>query len=67
MTQAELREVVYLWHELYFAPYSKIAYAIGVSPQFIQKFVNGERNMSEETELKLCAALAERKLLNNGN
>ena len=63
MTQNELREIVILWHDLYYAPYSKIAYSIGVSPQFIQKFVNGERNMSEETEMKLCYALAERRLL----
>lgn len=63
MTQNELREIVILWHDLYFAPYSKIAYSIGVSPQFIQKFVNGDRNMSEETEMKLCSVLAERRLL----
>ena len=59
MTQDIIRSKVSKWHDDYLTPYSKIAYAIGVSPQFIKMFVKGERGMSETTQEKIVKVLEE--------
>lgn len=48
-----------MWHERYLTPYSKIAYTIGVSPQFIKMFVSGSRGMSDTTQEKMKNVLEE--------
>lgn len=59
MTQDIIRDKVCRWHNDYLTPYSKIAYTIGVSPQFIKMFVKGERGMSETTQEKIVKVLEE--------
>lgn len=62
MTQDIIRDKVCRWHNDYLTPYSKIAYTIGVSPQFIKMFVKGERGMSETTQEKIVKVLEELSL-----
>lgn len=62
MTQDIIRDKVYKWHNDYLTPYSKIAYTIGVSPQFIKMFVKGDRGMSEATQEKIVKVLEELSL-----
>lgn len=62
MTQDVIRNKVCKWHDEYLTPYSKIALTIGVSPQFIKMFVNGDRGMSEATQEKIVRVLEELNL-----
>lgn len=62
MTQDIIRDKVCRWHNDYLTPYSKIAYTIGVSPQFIKMFVKGDRGMSEATQEKIVKVLEELSL-----
>lgn len=59
MTQDVIRSKICKWHDEYLTPYSKIASTIGVSPQFIKMFVNGNRGMSEATQEKIVKVLEE--------
>ena len=59
MTQDVIRSKICKWHDEYLTPYSKIASTIGVSPQFIKMFVNGNRGMSEATKEKIVKVLEE--------
>ena len=62
MSQQVIREKVYKWHNKYLTPYSKIAYTIGVSPQFIKMFVKGDRGMSDTTQEKIEKVLEKLEL-----
>lgn len=62
MTQEEIREKISRWHNDYLASYSKIAYLVGVSPQFIKMFVNGNRRLGDKNKEILEKIIGELKL-----